>query len=196
MDFWHSNVFGGFWASFILFINWILIFVTGFRLFLFLFILMFCFSFSVCCNSSVRASTITFFWHLITLIAFGLLIMFDTIFILNPTTCLLTFTCSSQPKKISLNFLMQRVPQFSTYTNYDSKKFFLQIQLICASIVFFFTCTYIFIFLRCQTKLQERLRRGNSDYTTSSSSSSSNDDSPPKFSMSSTTDRNSYAYYF
>jgi hypothetical protein len=29
MDFWHTNIFGGIWASIFVFINWILIFVTG-----------------------------------------------------------------------------------------------------------------------------------------------------------------------
>ena len=118
--------------------------------------------------------------------------MFDTIFVMNPSTCILTLTCSSQPEVISLNFLMRRVPQFSNYTNYDSKTFFLRIQLICAIVVFILTLTYILIFLRCHAKLHHRLRKENFD----EGSSSSTDDGLPKFSMSSITDRNSYAYYF
>lgn len=35
VDFWHTNVFGGIWASIILFVNWILIFVTGLFFYLF-----------------------------------------------------------------------------------------------------------------------------------------------------------------
>lgn len=87
---------------------------------------------SVCCTTTIRASTCAFIWNIITLLALGVLIVFDVIFILNPYTCVLTSTCSTQPQVISLNSLMQLIPAFKNYTSYDSKKFFLQIQVGCA----------------------------------------------------------------
>jgi hypothetical protein len=124
------NIFGGIWASIIVFINWILIYVTG-RL-----------SkekvysndsiISVCCTTTICASTCAFIWNVITLLALGVLITFDIIFILNPYTCVLTPTCSTQPQVISINSLIQLIPSFKNYTSYDSKKFLLEIQVGCA----------------------------------------------------------------
>jgi hypothetical protein len=132
MDFWHTNIFGGIWASIILLINWILIFATGKwpkresrceRDVRFL---------SVCCTTTIGTSTCALVWNIITLMALSVLIGFDIIFILNPFACVLTSTCSSQPQVISLNFIMQLFPPFKNYSSYDSKKFFLQIQVGCA----------------------------------------------------------------
>ncbi len=86
----------------------------------------------MCCTTTIRASTCAFIWNLITLLALGVLIAFDIIFILNPYTCILTPTCSTQPEVFSLNSVMQLIPAFKDYTTYDSKEFFLKIQVSCA----------------------------------------------------------------
>ena len=156
MDFWHTNVFGGIWASIILLINWILIFVTGISCFS-------CIHFSiddffslVCCASTVRASTCSFIWNFITLVTFAVLIVFDVIFILNPYTCILTPTCDSQPQSFSFNYIVQTIPQFENYSLYDSKKLFLEIQVGCAGLAFLTSVIYIVVFLFCRLKLRDR----------------------------------------
>ncbi|CAF4076828.1 unnamed protein product, partial [Rotaria sp. Silwood2] len=108
VDFWHTNIFGGIWASIILLINWILIFVH------------------VCCTTTVGESTCSFVWHWITLVALGVVIAFDII------------------------------PQFSSYTIYDSKKFLLEIQVGCTGLVFILTIIYIIIFIVCRIKFSKR----------------------------------------
>lgn len=155
MDLWHANVFGGIWAGIILFVNWILIFVTGMK------------SFSVhssldrsfylvCCATTVTASTFSLVWNCITLIAVGTLIVFDVLFIIDPTMCILTPTCSTQPQTFSFNYVVQSISQFQSYSIYDSKKLFLQIQVGCASLAFLISVIYIIVFLVCRLKLRER----------------------------------------
>ncbi len=78
------------------------------------------------------------------------------IFLTNPYACLLTPTCSSQSQLISLNFILQTIPQFSSYSIYDSKKLFLKIQVGCAAAAFVISLLYIIIFLVCRIKLDKR----------------------------------------
>jgi len=129
------------------------------------------------------------------------LITFDIIFILNPYTCVLTPKCSTQPQLISLNpiiqlispfknytystqptvvsfnSIMQLISPFKNYTSYDSKKFFLEIQVGCAGIkkndslfymikylfysnigvAFIISLIYIFIFIARRIKITERI---------------------------------------
>ncbi|CAF1197581.1 unnamed protein product [Rotaria sordida] len=139
VDFWHTNIFGGIWTSIILLVNWILIFVH------------------VCCKTTVSVSTCSFVWHWITLIALGILIAFDIVFILNPYTCLLTSTCSTQSQLTSLNYIIQKIPQFSNYTIYDSKKFLFLIQVGCAGLAFILTIIYIVIFIVCRIKFHKHI---------------------------------------
>lgn len=153
MDFWYTNVFGGIWVSIILFVNWILIFVTGREKEKI--VLRSIVSLLVCCTTTLRASTCSLVWHVITVVACALLIAFDIVFVLNPYTCLLTSTCSSQSQVISLNFLMQTLPQFSTYTSYDSKQLILEIQLGCTCLAFLLSIVYIIIFVVCRLKLMK-----------------------------------------
>jgi hypothetical protein len=87
----------------------------------------------VCCTTTIAASTCALIWNIITLLALGVLIVFDVIFIVNPNTCLLTSTCSTRPQVISLNYIMQLIPPFKHYSIYDSKRFFLRIQVVSAS---------------------------------------------------------------
>lgn len=114
------------------------------------------FIFLVCCKPTVRASTCSFAWNFITLIALATLIVFDIIFILNPYTCILTPTCSTQSEIISLNYIVQQISQFKNYTIYDSKKLFLEIQVGCAGLAFLISIVYIIIFLICRLKLRKR----------------------------------------
>ncbi len=132
-----------------------------------------------------------------------MLITFDIIFILNPYTCVLTPTCSTQPQLISLNpiiqlispfnnytyltstqppvvsfnSIMQLISPFKNYTSYDSKKFFLEIQVGCAGIkkmilylymikyffysnigvAFIISLIYIFIYIARRIKITERI---------------------------------------
>lgn len=86
----------------------------------------------------------------------GTLIVFDVLFILDPTMCLLTPTCASQAQVFSYNNIVQTIPQFQSYTIYDSKKLFLQIQVGCAGLAFLISLIYIIIFLICRFKLRER----------------------------------------
>ncbi|CAF4557341.1 unnamed protein product, partial [Rotaria sp. Silwood2] len=136
--FWHTNIFGGIWASIILLINWILIFVH------------------VCCTTTVGESTCSFVWDWITLIALDVVIAFDIVFIVNPYTCLLTSTCSTQSQLTSINYIIQKISQFSSYTIYDSKKFLLEIQVGCTGLVFILTIIYIIIFIVCRIKFSKR----------------------------------------
>ncbi|CAF3489359.1 unnamed protein product [Rotaria sp. Silwood1] len=133
MDFWHTNVFGGIWASIMIFINVIVIYAT------------------VCCITTIGSSTCALIWNLLTLLTLGVLIAFDVIFILDPYTCFLTPTCSTQSQIISLNYLIQMIPSFKDYTSYDSKKLFLEIQVGCAGknydFTFFYTIDYLYSFL-------------------------------------------------
>lgn len=156
VDFWHTNVFGGVWATIILYVNLILIFVTSIYIF---------FSFNkfvnlyfilVCCATTVRASTCSFVWNFITLIAFATLIVFDVIFITNPYTCILTPTCSNQTQLTSFNYVVQNISPFQSYSIYDSKKLFLQIQVGCAGLAFLISIIYVIIFLICRLKLRKR----------------------------------------
>ncbi len=110
--------------------------------------------------------------------ALGVLIVFDVIFILNPYTCVLTSTCSTQPQVVSLNSLMQSISPFQNYTSYDSKKFFLEIQVGCAGkkkndffvfyileylfysnigAAFIISLIYIIIFITCRIRIRERI---------------------------------------
>ena len=83
---------------------------------------------SVCCATTVGASSCAFVWNIVTLLAVSALLTFDIIFILDPTTCILTPTCATQPQVISLNSIIQLIPPFKNYTASDSKKLLLEIQ--------------------------------------------------------------------
>ncbi|CAF1031580.1 unnamed protein product [Rotaria sordida] len=139
MDFWHTNIFGGIWASIIIFINVIVIYAT------------------VCCITTIGSSTCAFIWNLITLLTLGILIAFDIIFILNPYTCFLTPKCSTQSQIISLNYLMQMIPTFRNYSSYDSKKLFLEIQVGCAGVACIVSFIYIIIYIVCKMKIHQRV---------------------------------------
>lgn len=94
---------------------------------------------------------------------------------MNPSTCILTTTCTSQSEWISLNWIMQLIPPFKNYTSTDSKKFFLEIQVGCAGkkkagcfffyfliylnlgAAFVISLIYIFIFIACRIKVRERV---------------------------------------
>jgi len=138
MEFWYMNVFGGVWGSIVLLINWITIYST------------------VCCSPSVRRSTCSLVWNIITLITMGVLIAFDIVFILNPSTCLLTPSCATQSEIISLNFIMTSISQFKYYTTFDSKKLFLEIQVGCAGLAFVLSLIYIVVYIVCKVKLKNR----------------------------------------
>ncbi|CAF0849426.1 unnamed protein product [Rotaria sp. Silwood1] len=122
----------------ILLVNWILIFVH------------------VCCRTTVGTSTCSFVWHGITLVALSVVIAFDILFILNPYICLSTSTCSTQSQLTSINYIIQKIPQFSSYTIYDSKKFLFEIQIGCAGLAFALTIIYIVIFIVCRIKYTKR----------------------------------------
>ncbi len=92
---------------------------------------------------------------MITLIAFGVLIAFDIIFIITPSTCILTPTCGNQSQITSLNSAIQTIPQFSNYTIYDSKRLFLEIQVGCAGGAFLISIIMVIIFLVCRLKLRK-----------------------------------------
>jgi len=112
--------------------------------------------FLVCCKSTVRASTCSFAWNFVTLLALAALIAFDIIFILNPYTCILTSTCSSQTALTQANFITSAVSQFRNYSTYDSKKLYLEIQVGCAGVAFLLSLIYIIVFLICRLKLRQR----------------------------------------
>jgi hypothetical protein len=99
---------------------------------------------------------------MITLIAVGVLIAFDIIFITNPSTCILTPTCTNQSQITSINSAIQTIPQFSNYTIYDSKKLFLEIQVGCAGAAFLISIVFIITFLVCRLKLGKRAIKDNS----------------------------------
>ncbi len=111
---------------------------------------------SVCCKTTIRASTYSFVWNFITLVALATLIVFDIIFILNPYTCILTPTCSTQSEIISINVVAQGFPQFKNYTIYNSKQLLLEIQVGCAGVAFLTNMIYIIVFLVCRLQLRKR----------------------------------------
>jgi hypothetical protein len=90
-----------------------------------------------------------------------MLIIFDVIFILNPYTCILTPTCSTQSQVVSLNYIVQTISQFQYYSIYDSKKLFLEIQVGCAGLAFVLSIIYIVIFIVCRLKLRKRVTVDN-----------------------------------
>ena len=154
MDFWHANVFGGIWASLILFINWILIFVTGFLIELNDRSTFFSF-FSVCCKTTFRASMCSLLWHLLTIVAFCVLIGFDIWFFVDPYTCILTKNCSQQSQEISLNPIIRNHRQIANYTTEDPKRYFLRIQLFCACLVLILALLYVAIFNLCRFRYRQ-----------------------------------------
>jgi hypothetical protein len=56
-----------------------------------------------------------------------------------------------------LNSIIQSIPTFQNYTSYDSKKFFLEIQVGCAGVAFVISLIYIFIFIACRMKIRDRV---------------------------------------
>ncbi|CAF0910691.1 unnamed protein product [Adineta steineri] len=140
MDFWHTNIFGGIWAGIVIFIHWILLFVTA------------------CCTPTVGAARCALIWNLVALVALGNLIGFDIIFILHPDICLLTPTCSTQPQVVSLIDLLQKVPVFKYYTTHTAKKLFLEIQVVCVGIVFLMCLMYIVVYIACRMNIRTRVQ--------------------------------------
>lgn len=53
------------------------------------------------------------------------------------------------------------ISQFNSYTIYDSKKLFLEIQVGCAGLAFVLSIVYIIIFLVCRLKLRKRIIKDN-----------------------------------
>ncbi|CAF0957916.1 unnamed protein product [Didymodactylos carnosus] len=154
VEFWYMNVFGGIWGSIILFINWITIYTT------------------VCCSPTIGASTCSLVWNILTIIAMGALVGFDISFILNPSTCLLTPTCTTQSEIINLQFIMTNIAPFKNYTFYDSKKLFLEIQVGCAGLALLLSIIYVIIYIVCKNKLKNQttstsdrvIQNGHIDY--------------------------------
>ncbi|CAF0896751.1 unnamed protein product [Didymodactylos carnosus] len=86
----------------------------------------------------------------------GAIVVFDTVFILNPYTCILTPSCSTQPQLISLNYLMTGISSFKNYSTYDSKKLFLEIQVGCAGLALLLSIIYVIIYIVCRVKLRNK----------------------------------------
>ena len=137
MDFWHRNVFGGIWASAVIFIKVSFLCGTGWvnigNSFVFFLIIRSHFRLDlVCCMTISLGSHCAVVWNLITLLTLGALITFDVIFILNPSTCILTPSCSTQAQLLSLTSIIQLVPFLKNYSSSDLKHLFLLVQVICA----------------------------------------------------------------
>ncbi|CAF0748245.1 unnamed protein product [Didymodactylos carnosus] len=86
----------------------------------------------------------------------AVLVAFDIVFILNPHTCVLTSTCTTQSELISVQSVMNSITPFKNYTIYDSKKLFLEIQVGCAGLALLISLVYIIIYYICKTKFKNQ----------------------------------------
>ncbi|CAF2502315.1 unnamed protein product [Rotaria sp. Silwood2] len=143
VNFWTTNVFAGGWCGLIMLIHVILLFATG-------------------CGSpkplpAFRAVIVT----VIAILACITLIGFDAYFIAQPTTCLLTSSCTTNAASnatFSYNFrqwfftLMNNWGPFKTDTESQAKLFVHAMQLGIGGLCFLLCIIYFIIYYVCANK--------------------------------------------
>jgi len=142
-NFWTTNVFAGGWCGIIMIAHFISLFVTG------------------CCSpgpaSAFRAVVIT----IIALVACATMISFDAVFIAQPTTCILTPSCSTNAASTSMFSyyfqtafftLFRSLSPFSSYSQTQAKFLFQTIQLGVGSLCFVLCIIYLIIYYVTKSK--------------------------------------------
>ncbi|CAF4117595.1 unnamed protein product [Rotaria magnacalcarata] len=122
-DFWYTNVFGGFWVSFILFITTVVLFV------------------SVYCNGSTKWFLL---WNILNTIALLVLIGFDIAFLIDPSICLLPLSsCTSQATLNSFHYV---IPPVVIYTQVGAKRLYRYIQIGCVGLALIFSVIFFVLY--------------------------------------------------
>jgi len=142
-NFWTTNVFAGGWCGLIMFIHFIALFVA------------------CCCApgppAAFRAVVIT----IIALIACAALISFDAYFIAQPSTCILTSSCTTNAVSttiFSYNFqtsfstVWNSLGPFKSYTTSQSKFLFQTIQLGVGCLCFVLCIIFLIIYYVTKSK--------------------------------------------
>jgi hypothetical protein len=155
-NFWTTNVFAGGWCGLIMLVHFIALFVTA------------------CCSpgpaSAFRAVIIT----IIALLACATLISFDAVFIAQPSTCILTSSCSTNAASTTMFSyyfqqafftLFNNLAPFKSYTQTQTKFLFQTIQLGVGGLCFVLCIVYLIIYYVSKSKSSKQVSPGlQSDY--------------------------------
>jgi len=147
-SFWYTNVFAGGWCGLLMLVQFFSLFVAG------------------CCApgppAALRAVVITF----IALVACAALIGFDSYFIAQPSTCILTSSCASNANSTTIfsysfqtNFfsVFNALSPFKTYTQTQAKFLFQTIQLGVGCLCFVLCIIYIIIYYVTKSKASKQV---------------------------------------
>jgi len=147
-NFWTTNVFAGGWCGLIMLIHFISLAVAS------------------CCApgppAAFRAVVIT----VIALLACAALISFDALFIAQPSTCILTSSCSSNANSTTVfsynrqqAFWTQfnKLGPFKSYTQSQAKFLFQTVQLGVGALCFVLCLVYLIIYYVTKSKALKRV---------------------------------------
>lgn len=147
-NFWTTNVFAGFWCALLMLAHFIALFVAG------------------CCSpgppSAFRAVVVTF----IAIAACIALIVFDALFIAQPTTCILTPSCSSNAESTTIfsyefrkSFFerFNSLSAFSSYTESQTKFLFQTIQLSVGCLCLVLCIIFLIIYYVTKSKASKQI---------------------------------------
>jgi len=153
-NFWTTNVFAGGWCGLIMLVQFFALFVAS------------------CCApgppSAFRAVIIT----IIALIACAALISFDAVFIAQPSTCILTPSCSSNANSttvFSYNFqqafstVFNNLGPFKSYSQSQAKFLFQTIQLGVGCLCFILCIIFLIIYYVTKSKANKQVSPGVQD---------------------------------
>jgi len=142
-NFWTTNVFAGGWCGLVMLVHFFALAVAG------------------CCSpgppSAFRAVIIT----IIALVACATLISFDAVFIAQPSTCILTSSCSSNAASStifsytfqqSFNTIFTGLTPFKSYTQSQTKFLFQTIQIGVGSLCFVLCIIFLIIYYVTKSK--------------------------------------------
>lgn len=147
--FWYANVFAGGWCGLVMGIHTIFILIAG--------------TCSPNRGSAYRAMLVS----VLGAIASAVLVAFDTIFLINPKTCILTPQClsnaasnSSFGSSLQSSFIVtfRTMDLFKYYTETQSKTLFQAMQVGIGSVCILMSITYIIIFYIHDKKAKEMIR--------------------------------------
>ncbi|CAF1409081.1 unnamed protein product [Adineta ricciae] len=151
-NFWVTNVFAGGWCGIIVLIHAIFLFIAG-----------------LCSpgpSSAFRAALLT----ILMFIACGALIAFDIAFIVQPSTCILTSSCSDNAYSSSVFSYSFRSSFFSVFNSWDPFKTYTQnqVKLLCqaiqlglAGLCIIVGIVYLVIYFECLRRLKKHQQLGN-----------------------------------
>jgi len=142
-NFWTTNVFAGGWCGLVMLVFAIALSVTS------------------CCSPGPSAAFRAVIIAVIGILATGCLIGFDAVFIAQPSTCILTPSCSSNAAQtntwsyyLSQSFftIFNGLSTFKTYTQSQTKFLFQAIQLGVGCLCFVLCLVYMIIYYVCSSK--------------------------------------------